>query len=128
MGSFRSRHEIYSEGLDAMVEMEDEADVVEADVVDKNLKNFWISWWHSSGILGDFELNSPWWVSGSDPIHDDHLSICAAVKAVSEDHAIKIIEQSYDTPPVLDPRFCGRKPNDWTPFCDRFPRANWMKW
>jgi len=90
--------------------------------------NFWLSWKHYPKY-GIFELHSPWWISGEG---DDYKTIVAAVKAESEKQAKDIIEESYDVPLFLDPspewRFCDKRPDDWSPFCDRFPRADWMIW
>lgn len=88
--------------------------------------NFWISW-VTPFSLASFELHSPWWISGYDS--EGNAMICAAVRAASADEATKIIRQAYDDPPVtLMLRFITPQPDDWTPFCDRFPRADWMQW
>ena len=44
--------------------------------------------------------------------------------------AYKVIENSYDKQPasISEWSFCNEKPDDWEPFCDRFPRGDWMKW
>ena len=102
----------------------------------KALTPFWLSWWHPAET-GDFELASPWWVSGSPFSYDpkDELAliaencICAAVRAESEDDAKAKVLAAYDTPPpALEWRFCEPRPKDWSPFTDRFERADWMKW
>lgn len=87
---------------------------------------FWISWW-TTEALGDFELHSPWWVTGL--AGDDAESICAAVRAPTEADAKQLILQSYDQPPNdLEWRFCDQKPTDWVPFSERFPQDGWMVW
>jgi hypothetical protein len=86
---------------------------------------FWISW-HSTEEMSAFELNTPWWISGYRG-SDDAAIICAAVKAASKEHAEQIIYESYDNRPAsIEFRFCDERPDDWTPFCDRFKRAEWM--
>jgi hypothetical protein len=81
--------------------------------------------------MGKFELNSPWWISGE---NDDAHIICAAVRARSEDHAKLLIIMSHDVEHVewasqdINWRFVEERPDTWSPFSDRFPRAEWMKW
>lgn len=91
------------------------------------LKRFWLSWEHvTDGPT--FELHSPWWVSG-ETFSGERQMICAAVLAQSEEAARKLIEASYDPGgAVAEWRFCNEREPDWTPFCDRFPRAKWMHW
>lgn len=87
---------------------------------------FWLSWYHPIKA-GGFELNSPWWISGSrfEPEAD---TIVAAVKAVDEDDAWEIIRAAYDTPPEeIEKRFC-KVLEAQEPFSERFPRADWMVW
>jgi hypothetical protein len=91
------------------------------------MTNYWISWYHNHAKLGEFELHSPWWVSGSDL--DGNVTIVAAVKAEDEDAARVVIHECYDTASFsLDWRFVNERESDWAPFCDRFPKADWMKW
>jgi hypothetical protein len=91
------------------------------------MTNYWISWYHNFEKHGEFELHSPWWISGGDLGGND--IVVAAVRAEDEDAARVIIHQSYDKPPVwLDWRFVNERADDWAPFCDRFPQASWMKW
>jgi hypothetical protein len=90
------------------------------------LKNYWISWW-ARALDGAFELHFPWWVSG-EKIDEDSSSICAAVKANSEKEVREMIYICYDTRPEdLEWRFIEERPDDWSPFCDRFPKAEWME-
>jgi hypothetical protein len=88
-------------------------------------KKFWLSW-ITTVQQGEFELHSPWWHSGT----AQHGQIfCAAVKAVDADAARVIIHECYDNPPFsIEWRFVDEKADDWSPFCDRFPRARWMAW
>lgn len=91
------------------------------------MKNYWISWVHFPS-MGEFELHSPWWYTGYIPSNDGS-TVCAAIKAESERDAKAQIIRCHDVPPNdLQWRFCEERPSDWTPFGDRFPRADWMKW
>ena len=90
-------------------------------------KIYWVSWYDLH--YGKWELHSPWWVSG-ERLHDGAQTICAAIRAPSPDAAMIMIEQAHDEPrPLpLEFRFVDERPDDWSPFCDRFQRAAWMKW
>jgi hypothetical protein len=92
------------------------------------VKPYWLSWWMVPEN-GEFELHSPWWISGSRG-SDDAASICAAVRAESEEAAKGIVVAAHDLPPPLgiEWRFCEEMPEHWTPFRDRFLRAAWMQW
>jgi hypothetical protein len=51
------------------------------------------------------------------------------VRANDEDAAREVALSSYDTrPPELAFRFVEERPDEWVPFCDRFPRSSWMVW
>lgn len=100
------------------------------------MKRFWISWYHTP-VMGQFELHSPWWVSGARHVADrlafdevrEEPTICAAVQADHEEAAKAIVQASYDVPPhEIEWRFCEERPDDWSPFSGRFPKADWMKW
>jgi len=91
------------------------------------MNNYWLSWWHSNQYMGAFELHWPWWISGQG--NGDRQSICAAIRADSAIDAEMIVHTSYDNEPlVLHVRFCDEQPPSWSPFCERFPRAEWMQW
>lgn len=91
------------------------------------MNKFWLSWYHTED-MGPLELHSPWWVSGYRG-SDDAATICAAVIATDETEAESLIRASYDTQPDgIDWRFCEEQTRDWSPFCDRFPRRDWMQW
>jgi hypothetical protein len=91
------------------------------------MKSFWVSWYHRYSY-GAFELNSPWWISGFGPASDSH-TVCAAVRAHRVTQAIGKVIDAYDTLPInLKIRFCEQKEKGWSPFCDRFPKADWMEW
>jgi len=89
---------------------------------------FWLSWWHTEQ-MGAFELHSPWWVTGHR--EDGAVSICAAVVARSKIEARFKAMRAYDALPdqvQFQFRFCEQMPDDWSPFNDRFPQADWMEW
>lgn len=88
------------------------------------LPAWWVSWYSSSEI-DEFELHSPWWVSGYDA--NDRTIICAAVRAVDEEAAYAAVKLAYDNGPAdFTPRFC--EPLTGSPFGGRWPKARWMDW
>lgn len=92
------------------------------------MKRYWVSWYDQ--LYGKWELHSPWWVSGQ-LMSDDARTICAAVRAPDEDSARRLIIMAHDNPTRPDDlewRFVNERAPDWSPFCDRFPKADWMKW
>lgn len=100
------------------------------------MSSFWISWFHKPA-MGAFELHSPWWVSGSREVANrftfdeghSEPTICAAVRAEDEAAAKEAVTAAYDMRPAdMEWRFCEPRPDDWSPFSGRFPRADWMKW
>lgn len=92
------------------------------------MSNFWLSWYCADDDMGKFELHSPWWISGT-RMTDDASTICAAVQAEDEEAAKEVVSASYDIRPAsLEWRFCEPRASDWTPFSERFPRWEWMKW
>ena len=91
---------------------------------------FWVSWWQSAT---PFTWHGPWWVSGwrssfSDDEDNGQASICAAVMARDAVDAKRLIVAAHDVPVELEWRFLNPQAVGWTPFCDRFKRAKWMKW
>jgi hypothetical protein len=58
----------------------------------------------------------------------DIPTICAAIIAEDEEAARRIVIEAHDKPVVPEWRFVEARPEDWTPFCDRFQRKDWMKW
>lgn len=90
---------------------------------------YWVSWWTGTSE-GEFELDTPWWVSGYRGSGENSMdSVCAAIKADTENEAREIIYNSYDKRPAhLDFRFINQKGKEWSPFCDRFPKSSWMEW
>lgn len=92
------------------------------------MKRFWLSWYCDR--MGEFELWWPWWVSGYRMDENQTPTICAAVIAKDEDAAWQVVIDSHDDPKPteLEQRFCEEQESDWSPFTDRFPRADWMRW
>lgn len=90
-------------------------------------RNWWVSWYCPAALYGKFELHSPWWVSG-ERMADGALTICAAIKGHSEGEAQQEVVESYDDSVTLEWRFVEERPTNWSPFCDRFQKADWMKW
>lgn len=87
---------------------------------------WWVSW-YSLRDRSEFELHSPWWISGYDS--DDNDILIAAVLADSEAAAYDKVRAAYDEPRSDDDiteRFCHEL--DQSPFSDRWPRAEWMAW
>jgi len=95
---------------------------------------YWVSWYCPEDMMGKFELHSPWWISGETMDEPMSFTICAAVMATSEDQAKLKVIMSHDAPYVSRAstetvwRFASLKPDDWSPFTDRFPKADWMQW
>lgn len=89
------------------------------------MKRWWVSWYGDPDVL--FTLHSPWWASGK-RLSDDAATIVAAVLAEDEDGARRGIVGAHDVAVDLEWRFCDERPADWSPFCERFPRAGWMRW
>lgn len=92
------------------------------------MKSYWVSWFHTPETLGGFELHSPWWVSGL-RCSDDADTVVAAIHADHEEGARDRVLRSYDVrPDDVEWRFVEERPDSWSPFCDRFPQADWMQW
>ena len=87
--------------------------------------NYWLSWYHRSEY-GEFELHWPWWVTGEG---EAGISICTAIRDTGVAEAKRVIERSYDNEQRgLEWRFANEQRRDWSPFGDRFPKADWMTW
>ncbi len=100
-------------------------------------KNYWVGWYCPVSKMGKFELHSPWWISG-ETMEDDEgnfaYTICSAVKAENEDQAKLKIIMSFDADQIkwastsIEWRFVTEQPDDWSPYCDRFQKADWIQW
>ncbi len=90
------------------------------------MSNYWVSWYRSDKSMQEFEYHGPWWCTG---YRDNDGIYCAAVNAGTTDEAKKVISESFDNHPGnIKWRFIEKRDNDWSPFSDRFPRADWMQW
>lgn len=92
------------------------------------MTNYWASIYVPNEIMGAFEYHGPWWISGET---DDEQIICAAVQATSEDAASSVLVGSFDEGADLSGirrRFVEERGLGWSPFSDRFQKADWMKW
>lgn len=88
-------------------------------------QDFWLSW-YSPANMAEFELHSPWWVSGYDS--DDRNIVVAAVRAVDEAAAFAQVRAAYDNGVgPIEERFIETMTHE-TPFGGRFPQAGWMAW
>ena len=89
----------------------------------------WLSWKHYRD-MGPITLHWPWWISGSGcGPRGEYTTICAAIQAESWAAALQIVRLSFDkVPNVLPLRFITEKDAGWSPFNERFPRADWMQW
>lgn len=89
------------------------------------MSRWWVSWYQPVGQ--PFELIHPWWrIDGRDTAGRE--AYCAALICMDEAAARAAIEDVQGgSVPVLW-RFVTRKENDWEPFSERFPRAEWMVW
>ena len=88
------------------------------------MKKYWISWYHAEDFT-PFTLDTAWWVSGEDM--NNRQTICAAIFSDHVALAHQQIQMLYDaTPKEIEFRFCEEKPDEWTPYCERFPKAEWM--
>lgn len=93
------------------------------------LKPFWVSWWGDRDV--EFTWHGPWWISGWRGAYggdDDQPSICAAVMATDQEHAMRQLVDAHDRQVTLEWRSANEREAGWQPWSDRFPRAGWMKW
>jgi len=91
------------------------------------MNNWWVSWYHEEKF-SDFELESPWWLTGY-RCADDAATICAAIKANSQEEATKQVYSAYDEmPKIIEFRFVEVRDDAWSPFNSRFEKGEWMIW
>lgn len=86
---------------------------------------YWISWYQTTDDLRPIDFPPlpevlGWWCSGI-RCSDDAATICAIVKADSEDEAKAAVRKHW--PEASEWRFCNPKPN-YQP-SDRFPLPEW---
>lgn len=90
---------------------------------------FWVSFWGDNTVLPHFEMHRPWWISGEDMA--ERKAICCAVIAPDEEAVKKYVRSCFDkgkAPDTIEYRFINIRRDDWSPFSDRFPKADWMDW
>ena len=85
---------------------------------------WWISFYVPSEKLREFELHSPWWVSG---YTNDEIILVAAIRADDEEAAWQRVIDAFDDEADYRERFCDSLGRE-SPFVDRFPKASWMDW
>lgn len=94
-----------------------------AHTPESGLRDYWLSW-YADAPLSEFELHSPWWISG---YAGDSNVMVAAVRAESEEAAFEQVKAAYDNGPGrFSERFC--EPLTVSPFSGRFPQSSWMAW
>lgn len=98
------------------------------EVVDVDLKWFWLSWWEKSHDYRPltYPPHQPvlgWWKSGE---NEEAASIVAMVAAESEDAAWSAIDLDWPLLECRDKRFCEQVEKGKLP-SDRFPLSDWMK-
>lgn len=94
------------------------------------MTRYWARFYVSESELKHFEYHGPWWISGWAYGAETAAIVCAAICADSEDQAKAALEAAFDPGHQLaEWLFCDEcEAADWQPFCDRFPRADWMRW
>lgn len=98
------------------------------------MKKYWVSFNCSVNLMENFEMHSPWWISGSQINSNYEItshSICCAIQQPNKREVYRYVRSCFDKgyePKRIKYRFIDEKPNSWSPFCDRFPKAKWMKW
>ena len=99
----------------------------------KGKQKWWISWYGCFAKLGEFELYTPWWVSGVTCEEPERQTIVAAIWADGEGEIKEIIYNCYDKRPEpgeIEFRFMEPCSVDWDPRENkngRFPFAKWME-
>lgn len=94
-------------------------------------RNYWVRWF--SAPSSTFETTWPWWHSGF--TGDDRNVLVAAVRGAGVEQAKAQIVAAYEpflegksVADVIEWSFVSERPDDWQPFTERFPRADWMEW
>lgn len=90
------------------------------------MTDYWVSYYVPTDRLKDFELHSPWWVSGYTMEDRERSTVVAAIRAENETEAAAKFKAAFDSHPEFEERFI--EPLLHTPFSDRFPKADWMEW
>lgn len=126
------------EGAEAMLaaeemtpeEMEAEDPPPDPVPTQDGLQRYWIGWNHRPDY-GQFSLGGPWWEDGpwETPIGTGRFLV-SVVRTTSEEETMGVVRKSYlhEYPVDVEFRFCDWRPDGWSPFTARFPRAGWMEW
>lgn len=89
------------------------------------MTKYWVSWWHKEEY-GEFDLKWPCWLTAETYEEPARLAYCAAVKVKTGKDVLSVITKSYGIENndllCLEWRFVIQKPDDWTPYSDRFSR------
>lgn len=94
-----------------------------------NVKRYWCRFYALTSEMPSFEYHGPWWVSGHTADDPEQVTICAAVCADSGDQAHALLDACFDPGhSMVGLDFCNQRADDWEPFSERFPRADWMRW
>lgn len=96
------------------------------------LRNFCVRWVSPGAPI--VTLTSPWWPDGVETT-ETSLGLrqgtapvfVAAVRAVDKAHAERVVFRGVTGADVVV-EFVKEMPSDWSPFSERFPRADWMDW
>ncbi len=92
-------------------------------------ERWWVRFYVKTDDLPHFEYHGPWWISGTTFEEPERSTVCAAVCAGNEDAARDVIAESFDDGyAVAEWSFTDQRADDWAPFCERFSRAEWMRW
>lgn len=89
-------------------------------------RGWWLVW-SASSPLSEFELHSPWWVTGHSADEEQRISLAAAVLAPTEAAAWDRVRSAYDHPVEVEERTILPL-GDQSPFTERFPRADHHAW
>jgi hypothetical protein len=93
---------------------------------------WWVSWYLPDDLYDTFEMHAPWWVTGqtfADAEERVAYTVCAALRGASEQVVKEQVLSCYDQrPEAIEWRFVNERPSSWSPFSERFPRADWMQW
>lgn len=91
---------------------------------------FWISW--DTAAWAAFIGWGPWWVIGETRGEVNRSTMVCAIVADDEKDAqqkiLHLYDPRHDAAEEVKWRSCEAREDDWEPFCDRFPRLDWMQW
>lgn len=90
------------------------------------MKNWWVSFYINEQE-SIWEIHSPWCFT-SIPDMYGFVTICAAVKAATPEEAKQYIQGCIEKGDIDRWRFVEPRPDNWSPFSDRFRKRDWMVW